>query len=107
MPDDNETQSTVDFACKDGYRTVYIDDIIYIEAHSHRITVHTLTGSHDCNGPMSDIDIRILSRFIAPTRGMLVNPRRATLKGNSIVIENGPTIHISRRRLAEIRTSFL
>lgn len=88
--------------------SIYINEIIWVEADGHKCTVHTLKGDIVTRTPFAQIcDGLSDSGFVKPIRYALVSLKYiATIPTEVCTMKNGDTIPISRDKRQEIKKAF-
>lgn len=93
---------------KRGVFSLTIPDIKYIEIIDHSLTYHTEAGDIAATGKLYEVEkILLASGFVRCNRCYLVNLRYVTsVTENTVVIEGGEELQISRNRRKEFMESF-
>ncbi len=93
-----------------GAQTVVLplDDVLYCEVLSHRVFVHTETGSFDYTGTLEELEHRLDHRFFRCHKSFLVNLQQVAGRyGDAAVLTDGGQVPVARRRQAEFARRLL
>lgn len=104
-----KSKATYVFSLKEGKKTVRLTDIIYIEAHSHKLSVNMTGSSFVANGNMRDIEKSISKfGFIRVHQSFLVNYRYIYLiNQKEIALDNGQALPISRGKYEIVQNELM
>lgn len=85
-----------------------IKDIRYAEIYDHLVKIHTLEEVFDCHGKLSEYEEQWKQYgFIRTHKSYLVNGRHIySIRENTVTLDNGIEISLSRRRKKEVRRKF-
>ena len=92
-----------------GYRLVPYEDIILFRAHQGAVRARTPEAEHATDYTLSDLEERFGTAFVRPNRSELVNAERIERIASNgdgsatLTLQDGTTIHVTRRRAAEVR----
>lgn len=94
-----------------GLTTVYLDEIIMVETYNRKTQIHTIDKSYISAKDMVFWESLLnTSGFFSPTRGCLINMEHVKFidnNENTITMDNGKIVYISRRRSKSFRDSYL
>lgn len=104
-----KTQSVFEFSTSEGKRTVLLTSVIYLESHSHKITVVMTTDSFTANGNLKDIEKNIVSLgFIRIHQSFLVNYRYIFfVKQKELLLDNGNSLPVSRGKYETVKKELM
>ena len=104
-----KSKVTYVFSLKEGKKTVTLTDIIYIEAHSHKLSVFMSGSYFVANGNMKDIEKSISEfGFIRVHQSFLVNYRYIFfVKPKEIILDNGNSLPISRGKVEIVQEELM
>jgi len=101
-------ETTVLLPLKDGKRRLAVASIFYVEAFSHDLLLHTTQGDFSIKMAMNELEVLLGEGFCRCHRSFLVNMRRARkITKNSVELENGAVLPLSRKLAAEVMDVFL
>ena len=88
--------------------SVYLTDILWVEADGHRSIIHTINGDITTRTPFSQICDQLRgSDFVKPIRYALVSLRAvATIPTDVMTLTDGTTVPISRDQRQEMKQAF-
>ena len=84
-------------------------DILYIEAYSHQIVIHTFNKEYYQKGKLSDYE-KMLEEclFVRSDKSVLINITNIDyIKKNQVFMKNGKILYVSRNHLEKITKAFL
>lgn len=97
------------FSTSDGKRMVYIQDIMYIEVRSHKLTVHLNNETFEANGNLKDVEKTMSENgFIRTHQSYLVNFKCINvIRQKEIMLDNGEILPISRGKYEAVKSEFM
>lgn len=78
---------------------IFLSEILFFEVLSKQITVHTVNGSYEYPGKLSDIEAQLLNDrfFVKSHKSCLVNVRAiGSINKNDVIMKNGARVPLSR-----------
>ncbi len=100
--------TTVLLPLKDGKQRLSVADIYYVEAFSHDLQIHTVQGVLSVKMTLNELEKMLGQGFYRCHRSFLVNMRRVRkITRNSLEIENGSVLPLSRKSAAGVMDAFL
>ena len=101
-------ETTVLLQLKDGKQRLPVASIFYVEAFSHDLLLHTTQGDFSIKMTMNELEGSLGEGFCRCHRSFLVNMRRACkITKNSVELENGSILPLSRKLAATTTDTFL
>lgn len=93
------------FYSKGNLTSVKQNDIVYFEAYSHEIQVHTVDRLYITNEPLSKIEKRVSEEmFVKTHKSYLVNVKYIfSIEKDRIVLNSNKTVPLSRHRINEVK----
>lgn len=83
---------------------IRMDSILYLESRKHVVHIIADTGEVTTYAKLSELLPKLPSSFIQPHKSYLVNTSRISVAElNTLVLDNGATIPVSRARKNEVR----
>ncbi len=100
---------SVFFATEDGKKAVAVNDIVYIEVKSHKLTVHTTLHVVEANGNLKNVESEISEYgFIRIHQSYLVNFRFIdVVRQKSVVLDNEEILPLGRGRYEDVKMSLM
>ena len=105
----SKQRHSIFFSTEDGKKAVVVNDIVYIEVKSHKLTVHTILCAIEANGNLKNIESEIAEYgFIRIHQSYLVNFRFIdVVRQKSVVLDNEETLPLGRGRYEDVKMSLM
>lgn len=98
------------FEFRDDHRISHFtttEEIVYVEAHGHKCTIHCVKDVFDVNTGITAIAARLGDGFVRLHRSYLVNPwHLRTISAKGALLDNGERLPVPARRVKELRDAF-
>lgn len=93
----------------DGGRRVPQKDILYIEAYSHDVTIHTAAGAIPARLPLAELAPMLeAGAFVRCHRGYIVGLRHVrSIERDEVVLDGGERLPLSRRARPQMHAAFV
>ncbi len=104
-----ENVSSTIFALKtaEGIVSLSSNDITYVEVFDHKLAYHTIKGTYEARGRLSDVVQKLDSkRFIMCNRSFVVNLRYVSSACSEYLVVDGKKVYISKSHSKEIMKHF-
>ena len=105
---------TLSIQTREGAFSLPLTDILYIESHMRKLSIHTLKNTYDVSGSLSSLPQAIQEKMVQCHKSFLINPRhvQAILTPPSsfnkfFQLSSGETIPISQSQWRASRSAFL
>lgn len=104
-----KNKQVVIFSTENGKKPLSVQDIVYVEVRSHKLTVHTNSGILEANGNLKDIELRIAEYgFIRIHQSYLVNYRFIdVIKQKCVVLDNEDVLPLGRGRYENVKLTMM
>lgn len=84
------------------------DEICYVEAFSHNVTVHTETRKLEVKLSISEMEQRLGNHFVRSHRSYLVNLKyMARISKKEVILDDGTAIPLARMAFSEVNQAFI
>lgn len=104
---ENTSSSFIAIKTSDGIISLSANDITYVEVFDHNLVYHTLRGTYDARGRLSDVVKQLdPKRFIMCNRSFVINLRYVSSVCNDYLTVEGTKISISKSHRKEIMQHF-
>lgn len=99
----------MEFLFVGGKRTVLLDDLFYVESHSHKLQFKTKDDTLSMYGRINELEIKLSDyNFVRCHQSFLVNIIHIEkIKNYVIYLSDGSEIPVSRPRYAEVKEKYL
>lgn len=104
----NNSMQTLFVQTSDATMKVPLDDILYIEAFAHYISIQTKAAAIEIRANISDIEKSIGKAFVRCHRSYIAGLEHISrITKTAIVLDNGKIVPLSRRLYTEINLAFI
>ena len=108
---EQEKESFVVVKSSLGLRKIFLSKLVCVEAYDRKVIYHLHNGEQlECHGRFTSVCDELMKNpeFMLPHRSFLVNMKFiSTIGSTDMHLQNGQTIPLAKRRVAEIKKHYL
>ena len=98
---------TLSIQTREGAFSLPLTDILYIESHMRKLSIHTPKNTYVVSGSLSSLPQEIQQKMVQCHKSFLVNPGRISRIGREMIeLEDGSRLPISRYRYPEVMARY-
>lgn len=96
------------FQSTGGGRTVFLDDLYYVESSNHKVVLRLKDGAFSCYGKIRDLESELQGRFFRVHKGYLVNLSYVAGYGKTeVTLTNGEKLLLSKYKYQDFVKAYL